>query len=206
MNRIRNGKIARIPRHVREELNRRLDHGERGQPLLQWLNSRPEVQALMVAEFDGLPINKQSLSQWRRGGYAEWLRLRETRAWAQEMITETGEFQPADAPPLTDRMAVWVTTRYLLAVRKLTEQTGAAAADLPVLQEFCHDLVALRRGDHCAARLKIAQERLSWRREVAITSRAAPSQLEGVEPNQAHNGNQPILATTASSLRFWRSA
>jgi hypothetical protein len=89
-------------------------------------------------------------------------------------------------------MAVWVTTRYLLAVRKLTEQTGAAAADLPVLQEFCHDLVALRRGDHCAARLKIAQERLSWRREAAITSRVAPPQPERVEPNQTQNGNLSI--------------
>ena len=185
MNLNRNGKIARLPKHLREELNRRLDHGERGQALLHWLNSRPEVQALSAAEFDGRPVSKQSLSEWRRGGYAEWLRLQETRAWAQEMIKETGELQPAEAPPLTDRMAVWVTTRYLLAVRKLTEQTGAAATDLPVLQEFCHDLVALRRGDHCAARLKIAQERLSWRREVGIMSRAATAQPDGVEPNQA---------------------
>jgi hypothetical protein len=84
-----------------------------------------------------------------------------------------------------------LTTRYLLAVRKLTEQTGAAATDLPVLQEFCHDLVAPRRGDHCAARLKIAQERLSWRHEVAMTSRVAPPSAEGEEPNQAQNRYRP---------------
>jgi hypothetical protein len=192
MNLDRNGKIARLPKYVREELNRRLDNGERGQPLLQWLNSQPEVRTLMVAEFDGLPVNKQSLSQWRRGGYAEWKRQQETRDLARQMITEAGEFQPAGAPPLTVRMAVWVAARYLLSVRRLTEQSGAAAADLPVLQEFCHDLVALRRGDHCAARLQIAQERLSWRREVSMTSRAAPALPEGVEPNQGQNGNLPI--------------
>ena len=192
MNLNRNGKIARLPKHLREELNRRLDHGERGQALLHWLNSRPEVRALSAAEFDGRPVSKQSLSEWRRGGYAEWLRLQETRAWAQEMIKETGELQAADASPLTDRMAVWVTTRYLLAVRKLTEKAGPAATDLPVLHEFCHDLVALRRGDHCAARLKIAQERLSWRREVAMTSRAAPLPTDEVEPNRVQDGNLAV--------------
>jgi hypothetical protein len=31
---------------------------------------------------------------------------------------------------------------------------------LKVLREFCHDVVALRRGDHSAVRLKIEQERL----------------------------------------------
>jgi hypothetical protein len=184
MNLDRNGKIARLPKPVREELNRRLDNGERGQPLLQWLNSQPEVRALVAAEFDGWPLSKQNLSRWRRGGYAEWLRQRETHDLAQEMIEESGEFQPAGAPPLTDRMAVWVTARYLLSVRKLTEQTGAAAADLPVLREFCRDLVALRRGDHCAARLKMEQDRLSGRR-AAIMSRVAPPPLERVEPNQA---------------------
>jgi hypothetical protein len=173
MNLDRNGKIARLPKHVREELNQRLDNGERGQSFLRWLNSRPEVRALMAAEFDGRPIDKHSLSEWRRGGYAEWLRQRETSDLAQEMIKESAEFQPAGAPPLSDRMAVWVTARYLLSVRKLTEQTGAAAADLPVLREFCRDLVALRRGDHCAARLKMEQDRLSRQCEAAIARRAA---------------------------------
>ena len=133
MNLDRNGKIAQLPKHVREELNRRLDNGERGQPLLQWLNSQPEVRALVAAEFDGWPLSKHNLSRWRRGGYTEWKRQQETRDLAQQMITEAGEFQPAGAPPLTDRMAVWVTARYLLSVRRLTEQAGAEASDLPAV-------------------------------------------------------------------------
>jgi hypothetical protein len=68
MNLTRNGKIARLPKVIREELNQRLDNGEQGGPLLKWLNSLPKVLALMTAEFGGKPVNKQSLSEWRRGG------------------------------------------------------------------------------------------------------------------------------------------
>jgi hypothetical protein len=57
-------------------------------------------------------------------------------------------------------MAVWLTARYLLAIRKLGEKNNGGEPDLKVLREFCHDVVALRRGDHSAARLKIEQERL----------------------------------------------
>ena len=199
MNLDRNGKIARLPKYVREELNRRLDNGERGQPLLQWLNSQPEVRALVATEFDGWPLSKHNLSQWRRGGYAEWSRQQETRDLARQMITEAGEFQPAGAPPLTDRMAVWVTARYLLSVRRLTEQTGTDGTDLPVLQEFCRDLVALRRGDHCAARLKIEQDRLWRRSEAAIRRQAAPPQAEQVKPSETQDGNRPAPATPPSA-------
>ena len=40
--RTRNGKIARLPLEIREQLNRRLDDGEQGQPDLDWLNALPE--------------------------------------------------------------------------------------------------------------------------------------------------------------------
>jgi len=46
MNVTRNGKIARLPRAVRQELNRRLDEGEQGKKLVAWLNAhgRRDVQ------------------------------------------------------------------------------------------------------------------------------------------------------------------
>ena len=34
---MRNGKIARVPREIRNQLNQRLDHGESGETLLPWL-------------------------------------------------------------------------------------------------------------------------------------------------------------------------
>ena len=54
----RKGKIARLPQAVREQINRRLENGQEGKQIAQWLNTLPEVTALMAAEFDGQPINE----------------------------------------------------------------------------------------------------------------------------------------------------
>ena len=62
----RNGKIGRLPKTIREELNQRLEQGGQGSELLSWLNSQPEVQGMMATFFGGRPVSKQSLSQWRR--------------------------------------------------------------------------------------------------------------------------------------------
>jgi hypothetical protein len=161
MNLTHNGKIGRLPKAVQEQLNRRLENGEKGGPLAAWLNSLPEVQAVLAAEFEGRAIREQNLSEWRKSGYKNWL-------WRQEalaMAAETGELQPGGAQPLADQMARWVTVRYLMAIRKLTEKNADGEPDLKVLREFCHDVVAVRRGDHSAARLKMEQERLGRERE-----------------------------------------
>ena len=47
----RNGKIARLPRAIRDELNRRLDDGEPGVQLVNWLNGVPEVRDILRNEF-----------------------------------------------------------------------------------------------------------------------------------------------------------
>jgi hypothetical protein len=161
----RNGKIAKLPKAVREELNRRLDNGGQGRQLVAWLNSLPEVQAVVAGEFGGIPVRKQNLSEWRNGGYVHWLQQQEVLAMARQLSADTGELQPAGAQPLTDHMAVWITARYLMAIRKLAGKNPDGEPDLKVLREFCHDMVALRRGDLSAARLKMEHERLERERE-----------------------------------------
>src|ERR1035438_7957478 len=47
------GKIARLPREIREQLNHRLQDGEIGKRLVDWLNSLPEVKAVLAGEFNG---------------------------------------------------------------------------------------------------------------------------------------------------------
>ena len=84
---------------------------------------------------------------------------------AREMAAETGELQPAGAQPLADQMAGWITVRYLMALRRLAEKNDGDEIDLKTLREFCQDVVAVRRGDHSAARLKMEQDRLERERE-----------------------------------------
>jgi hypothetical protein len=165
MNLTHKGKIGRLPRAVREELNRRLHNGGNGRRLVEWLNSLPEVQAVMAAEFGGKPIREQNLSDWRKYGYAKWLWQQKALDMARQLSADVGELQPAGAPPLADQMAVWLTSRCLVAVQKLTEKNPDGELDLKVLHELCNDVVAVRRGDQSGARLKMEQERLERERE-----------------------------------------
>jgi hypothetical protein len=81
----RNGKIARLPREVREQLNRRLFNGEPGNRLVEWLNGLPETQRVLADDFGGREINEQNLSEWKQGGFREWETRQETLAQAREL-------------------------------------------------------------------------------------------------------------------------
>src|SRR5512141_522847 len=95
----RNGKIARLPKHVRHHLNSRLEDGEPGKQLGEWLNGLPEVQAVLKLRFGGRPISEQNLSEWKQGGYQEWLKLQESRYLVQHLSEEAEDLE-ADAGSL----------------------------------------------------------------------------------------------------------
>jgi hypothetical protein len=80
------GKIARLPKQIRDELNRRLDDGIPGVDLVRWLNTLPEVQKILVERFGGRPLNNQNLTEWRRGGYAEWAGSRNGQTQWQDLL------------------------------------------------------------------------------------------------------------------------
>jgi|SRR5439155_14806819 len=162
MNLTRNGKIARLPLAVRQELNRRLDEGEQGKKLVAWLNSLPEVQAIMTAEFGGKPITEQNLSEWKQGGYRDWLAKQEALEIAERLREDATEWNAEGRVPVTDTLAFWLVARYALATRRVAETGGREGWRL--LREMCGDVVELRKGDHNAARLKIEEERLHLER------------------------------------------
>jgi len=67
------GKIARLNSDIRTQLNTRLADGADGNQILPWLNSLPPVRETLARCFGARPITKQNLSNWRRGGYQDWL-------------------------------------------------------------------------------------------------------------------------------------
>src|SRR5690349_7441255 len=77
------GKIARLPKAVREELNRRLEDGEEGKSLVAWLNGYAEVRAVLKAQYDGREINEPNLTAWRQGGFLDWQRQQEALGVAE---------------------------------------------------------------------------------------------------------------------------
>jgi hypothetical protein len=62
------GKIARLPHTIREQLNLKLLDGVPAKSILPWLNSLPDAKAILAADFENRPINKQNLSEWKHGG------------------------------------------------------------------------------------------------------------------------------------------
>jgi hypothetical protein len=60
------GKIARLPKDIREEFNRRLDNGEPGSVILSWVNGLPAAKTILDKHFGGVPISDANLSQWRQ--------------------------------------------------------------------------------------------------------------------------------------------
>jgi hypothetical protein len=70
----RNGKIARLPLTIREELNARLRDNENGQTILAWLNALPVCVERIKGEWNGEPVSDANLSIWRSGGFVDWMR------------------------------------------------------------------------------------------------------------------------------------
>src|SRR4051812_33273533 len=101
----RNGKIAQLPKPIRDDLNHRLENGKQGKELLEWLNSLPETKDLIAQKFDNQPITPSNLSDWRHGGFLDWRadQLREARV---KRICETGgNLEKAEAGDLFENFA-----------------------------------------------------------------------------------------------------
>jgi hypothetical protein len=92
--RARTGKIARLPGAIRQELNRRLHDGALGRELAPWLNALPEVQSILAHRFASRPITEDNLSEWRRGGFRDWLLQEERRVRLRELTDQPNQPDP----------------------------------------------------------------------------------------------------------------
>src|SRR6266567_7325992 len=147
------GKIGRLPEVIREEVNVRLRQGETGRVLIDWLNSLPEVQGVLAVEFGGKPVREQNLSEWRKGGYLYWLRVQEAGDMMQRVGTDAAALNGAAKEPVTETLATWVTARYLVAAKSAEGLGDDSVPAWDRMREFCHDVMALRRGDLRAQRV-----------------------------------------------------
>jgi hypothetical protein len=179
---IRIGKIARLPKAVQEELNRRLDDNEPGQNLVAWLNSLPDVRSVMAAKFGSRPIRQQNLSEWRNGGYRDWLRRQERCESLRQMWAGARDFAALmDADAFQQQMSLVLMADLVLAVRQAVDQTDDPRERALCLAQLAEKIARLRREDSNATRVRIVRER--WERELArdennkmADGRLAPSQ------------------------------
>jgi len=157
MNTTRTGKIARLPGRIRDQLNRRLHDGEPAKHLAAWLNTLPEVQAIMATVFAGKPIRPQNLSEWNQGGYRDWLLQQEALPLARQLTQDAALLHSHLS--VADFLAHSIAARYALAACALSAQDGPE--QWRRLRELCADAVQLRRGDQAAERLRLDRDRLA---------------------------------------------
>ena len=168
--------VARLPHPIREQINRRLQNGQQGKRIVQWLNTLPEVQAVRAAEFNGQPINATNLTHWKNGGYRDWQEREEVVAAVGRFGGSAAELTQASGGALTDQLAVCLAARIAVALRESASTGVDPARQLHQLRQLCANLVQLRRGDHTAQRLKLGREQLELDRkkqaeEIALRER-----------------------------------
>ena len=155
----RTGKIARLPYHTRQELNHRLLDNEPGDALVAWLNARPEVLTVLSEQFQGNPITKQNLSEWRTGGFAVWELRQEVFGDVQEAEDFSDELDAVTKSSLVDKLCTVLAGRYAsLLVRWDGEVTPAFTQKLRALHGLCRDLTTLRRAALAARKARMATE------------------------------------------------
>jgi hypothetical protein len=129
------GKIAQLPKPIRDDLNQRLENGQQSPELLAWLNSLPKTKKLIAKQFDRQPITKSNLSHWRHGGFQDWRKDQARQARIQRISESGTTLEQAQTGDLFENFA-------RIAVAEL----AADLDDLPKLRgekrsQYLHNLV-----------------------------------------------------------------
>lgn len=202
----RKGKIARLPRAVREELNRRLREGEEAVRLVAWLNGRQDVRALLKAGATGSGgpscaepaagrrktgqrsgcrnpwITPQNLSVWRQGGFADWMEQQESQSLAGEILEQAKELDDATKGEVLSHLvaqtAALAVARLLQGTMRMEEGPQKVRTTLKVVRA----VVRLRTAD---------RQHDGWRMGWAGRSRGAtcrPGESSQLQQNPTKSG------------------
>jgi hypothetical protein len=187
----RNGKIARLARAIRDQLNQRLGDGQEAKELAVWLNSLPEVQGALADHFDGQPINEVNLSQWKQGGFLEWQRLEQRREWLARLLEDCAGLQSA-AADLPDKLGLVLATDFAAAARALLEWVTEPGERWQRLRQLLPELSRLRRDGHRFQAVQLAHRRADCIEAEAQARQAkAESRARVLEAARQHALAQP---------------
>ncbi len=197
----RRGKIARLPRAIREELNHRLDEGDPQKDLVGWLNSLPEVKSVLQAQFEGKAITAQNLSEWKQGGYRDWRAQLEALEIARCLREDSsaGQGESEGQPPLVDALTFWLTVRLAAETRGIVE--AEPEEGWKRLRQFSRELAVLRRGDLQKQRLELERQREQRKAEEGRRNRQpAGAAADSSNPEVAEE-DRPTRAEKIALLR-----
>lgn len=162
----RRGKISRLPQAVRDELNRRLQNGEMGTRLIVWLNSHPEVRPVLTADFKDRDINGPNLTEWKAGGYQDWLAEQAVLAQAKEWTAVAKEWEVKTDERYTDHLSTLLAGRYAETLADWKEgEIEQFRRKQRALRPIFDDILKLRQEDLRGVRLVLEKERQKFEEE-----------------------------------------
>jgi hypothetical protein len=162
----RRGKIARLPRSIREQVNRQLQNGVEGKIIVEWLNTLPQVAKIMKGKFDGLPVNDTNLSNWKLGGYRDWDAQQDLLQAVRQFREDDSALRKAAGFEMADQLALALAARFAAVLQQLAVSEDDPDAQLKKLRQLRAEVTALRRGDHEIRRLqfKCQKSQLEWKK------------------------------------------
>jgi len=157
----RNGKIARLPKSIRDQLGTQIEDGWSGQKSVTWLNEQPDVQPVLQEYFNGRHITEQNLSEWKAGGHQEWLRRQEAIDLVRSLKEHARDLEDAaDQESISDRLGILLAEQFA----QLAYVRVVAEPDLEKRwQQLCalnQQLALLRRAEHQTRVFRLQQEQL----------------------------------------------
>lgn len=185
MAKARQGKIARLPRVIRDGVNQRLADGQTAAEICAWLNAQPKVRAVLEKYFDGVDISPQNLSEWRGGGYLDWCARQEKEAQIRKLSELSYNLAKAGGSDLTAGAVAIVSAKIYDALELATgvdinpdeDSDGTLPKiDLDALSDAVVKLrsveLATRRTDQRDKLVAIAEKKQATKeREVALAER-----------------------------------
>jgi hypothetical protein len=130
----RTGKIARLPHQIRDQLNHRLLDGEKAKVIVPWLNNLPEVLSILTSEFSGRPINSVNLTEWKNGGFRDWLVRQEALKMVHNLSDDETVADKSLKDKFTAQLAHWValhlaaTAQVVIAPKRIRKSNGPDSA------------------------------------------------------------------------------
>jgi hypothetical protein len=92
----RNGKVARLPKGVREQINELIDDGVEYDEIIKTLGVH------------GKGLTKHNISQWARGGYCDWVKEQERKVLLagnfEKVVDTMAKASPEEIPDLVTKL------------------------------------------------------------------------------------------------------
>lgn len=149
----RTGKIASLPARIREEVCRRLHDGQLSPQIIAWLHTLPDVLRILDEQWREEPISAMNISEWRRGGYQDWLARRERVQNIKVLSDYALDIARNAGTSISDAAAVIAGGQILEALEKIGDATDGEER----LIGLSLAIAKLRDGDSKIVRARVSE-------------------------------------------------